>query len=169
MLNKIFLPFWTLSIGYKTALSLFCEPILDTNQLSITGVIDLVSPTALNGVITVKSEKIPYGGVLEFLTDREKSQGENGRYKHRDREDYDALLMIKFTKDGVIFSSRLRGHYFGETSFQINETESESLTLQLLGLLVSLSLINICSHEMGPRLCINKLLQLIVIKIISLF
>ncbi len=62
---------WIISGVYCTASELFCEPILGQSQLSKTGLIALNRPTVLKGIITVRSEQIPFGGVLEFLIEHE--------------------------------------------------------------------------------------------------
>ena len=140
MRSLIFL--WILSSAYRPASGLICKPILDTSQLSRTGVLDLDSPISLNGVITAKREGIPYGGVLEFLIEHEENQGDRERDGSRDREIYDASLRIEFNRDSVILSSRIGQKFFGENVFQLNSnrTEDSSLTIQLLGRLVCPSL-----------------------------
>ena len=129
---RILIFLWALSSGYTTQSRLFCEQILDNNQLSTTGlVIDLNKPTALNGVITVKTDHQPYQGVLELLIEPEE---DNGRDELKDREEYDALMRVEVSRDEVHLSSRIGRDLLGQVTFQMRAdvTENSSLTLQLL-------------------------------------
>ena len=133
---------WILSICYRKVSSrrLVCVPILDISQLPQTGVLELNNLTSLNGVITIRSDGIPYGGVLEFLIEREDRQSVFERDGLPDRRSYDALIRIEFNRDSVIISSRIGPNdTIGEDEFQLNSNalENSSLLLQLLGRLVA--------------------------------
>ena len=124
---------WALSSSYTTQSSLFCEQILDNNQLSTTGlVIDLNKPTALNGVITVKTEHQPHQGVLELLIEPEEE--DNGRDELKGREEYDALIRVELSRNEVHVSSRVGQELLGQVTLQMRAdvTQNSSLTLQLL-------------------------------------
>ena len=128
--------FWIISSVYCTASELFCEPILGQSQLSKTGLIALNRPTVLNGIITVRSEHIPFGGVLEFLIEHENNEGDSKGREPGGVEDYDALIRIEFTRDKMFMSSRIGKEIFGKEEFILNVADNSKLTLQLLGTLV---------------------------------
>ncbi|XP_063683605.1 uncharacterized protein LOC134818113 [Bolinopsis microptera] len=127
---------WILSICYRITSGISCWPILAPSQLTRTGVIVLNNATSLYGMITLESEEIPDGGVLEFLIDREDSQGNGGRYENLDEEQYDVLLRIEFTPDKIVMSNSIIGEdLVGEQEFLLNpnRTEGSPIFLQLLG------------------------------------
>ena len=112
----------------------FCRPILTASQLSSTGLIILANYTALDGIITIRSETVIREGLLEFIVEG----GYGGDGREGDGMDV-ALIRVEFTSDAVILSSRYQKGFVGMQHLTLkprNEMLNSSQILQFLGRLV---------------------------------
>ncbi|KAL5252767.1 hypothetical protein ACHWQZ_G015509 [Mnemiopsis leidyi] len=107
------------------------QPETEPPRCLETGLIILANYTALDGIITIRSETVIREGLLEFIVEG----GYGGDGREGDGMDV-ALIRVEFTSDAVILSSRYQKGFVGMQHLTLkprNEMLNSSQILQFLG------------------------------------